>query len=50
MNKIILRAEDLDGYLTENDRNNIRQLDDFFAEATGSFEILSSSQEIPLFV
>ncbi|MCK5200325.1 MAG: uracil phosphoribosyltransferase, partial [Spirochaetales bacterium] len=43
MNKIVLKAEDLDGYLTENDRNNIRQLDDFFAEATGSFEILSSS-------
>lgn len=43
MNKIVLKAEDLDGYLTKNDRNNIRQLDDFYAEATSSFEILSSS-------
>ena len=43
MNKIVLKAEDLDGYLTEDDRNNIKQLDDFYAEATVSFEILSSS-------
>ncbi len=43
MNKIILKAEDLDGYLTSSDRANIKQLDDFYAEATVSFEILSSS-------
>ena len=43
MNKIILKAEDLDGYLTTSDRENIKKLDDFYAEAVSSFEILSSS-------
>ena len=43
MKKIILKAEDLDGYLTLKDRANIKELDDFYAEAIGSFEILSSS-------
>jgi uracil phosphoribosyltransferase len=43
MKKIILKAEDLDGYLTKSDRSNIKKLDDFYAEATSSFEILSSS-------
>ena len=37
MNKIILKAEDLDGYLAFGDRANIKQLDDFYAEAGGTF-------------
>lgn len=43
MSKIILKAEDLDGYLTLKDRENIGRLDSFYEEAVGSFEILSSS-------
>ncbi len=43
MSKIILKAEDLDDYLTSEDRANISRLDSFYEEAISSFEILSSS-------
>jgi uracil phosphoribosyltransferase len=44
MNKIILKAEDLDGYLTEADKDYISRMDKFYREVMSSFSILSSSR------
>ena len=43
MDKIILKATDLDGYLTDKDKSYIEEIDAFYKEAIASFEILSSS-------
>jgi len=37
-NKIILKAEDLDGYLTQEDMNDLNTLDNMFKETMKSFE------------
>ncbi len=43
MDKIILRATDLDGYLTDKDKSYIQKIDAYYKEATASFEILEHS-------
>lgn len=43
MEKIILKATDLDGYLTDEDKNYIKKIDTYYSRATISFEILSQS-------
>ncbi|MBR5867636.1 MAG: uracil phosphoribosyltransferase [Spirochaetaceae bacterium] len=40
--KIILKAESLDGYLTEQDQSYLAQLDKMYERALASFKILSS--------
>ncbi len=40
--KVILKAEDLDGYLTEKDQEFLSRLDSLYEEAMKSFKILSS--------
>ena len=42
MNKIVLKAEDLDGFLTSHDKENLSRMDSFFNEAIARFSILSS--------
>ncbi len=42
MNKIILRASDLDGYLTDEDTNNLQHMDTLYKDAIKEFEIISS--------
>jgi uracil phosphoribosyltransferase len=44
MNKVILKAEDLDGYLTEADRNYIARMDKVYREVMSSFSIFSTSR------
>ncbi|HCM27993.1 MAG: uracil phosphoribosyltransferase [Treponema sp. GWB1_62_6] len=41
MNKVVLKAQDLDGYLTEADKSNIARMDTVFRQAMLSFNILS---------
>ncbi len=43
MEKIILKATDLDGYLTKKDKSYIEKIDAYYSEATVSFEILAHS-------
>ena len=40
--KIILKAEDLDGYLTEQDNLYLQEMDNLYAKAMDSFKIISS--------
>jgi uracil phosphoribosyltransferase len=42
MNKVILKAEDLDGYLTGRDKEYIARMDGVYRELTGSFSVLAS--------
>jgi uracil phosphoribosyltransferase len=44
MNKVILKAEDLDGYLTEADREYLARMDRVYREVMSSFSILASSK------
>ncbi|MDR3170908.1 MAG: uracil phosphoribosyltransferase [Treponema sp.] len=44
MNKIILKAEDLDGYLTDTDREHLSRMDKMYREVMSSFTILSTSR------
>jgi uracil phosphoribosyltransferase len=44
MNRVILKAEDLDGYLTETDRDYIARMDRVYREVLSSFSILSTSR------
>lgn len=44
MNKVVLKAQDLDGYLTETDKKNIARMDSLFRQVMLSFNILSVSQ------
>ncbi|MDR2103782.1 MAG: uracil phosphoribosyltransferase, partial [Treponema sp.] len=44
MNKIILKAEDLDGYLSETDKIYISRMDKIYREVMSCFSILSSSR------
>ena len=37
-NKIILKAEDLDGYLTNEDTADLKRLDEMFKETMKSFD------------
>jgi uracil phosphoribosyltransferase len=40
MSKIILKATDLDGYLTDGDKQQLAEMDRLFGEATQLFEVL----------
>ena len=40
--KVILKAEDLDGYLTEKDQEYLSKLDKLYDEAMESFKVLSA--------
>ncbi|MCL2271041.1 MAG: uracil phosphoribosyltransferase [Treponema sp.] len=42
MNKVILKAEDLDGYLTATDRECILRMDNLYSQVTKAFSLLSS--------
>jgi len=44
MNKVILKAQDLDGYLTEADNASIARMDDFYRQAMVSFNILNTGK------
>jgi uracil phosphoribosyltransferase len=44
MNKVILKAEDLDGYLTEADREYLTRMDRIYREVMSSFSILAASR------
>ena len=43
MNKIILKAQDLDGYLTASDNANLARMDSLFRQAMVSFSILNTA-------
>jgi uracil phosphoribosyltransferase len=44
MNKVILKAEDLDGYLSAVDKENIAGMDRIYREVLSGFSILSTSR------
>ncbi|MDR2767777.1 MAG: uracil phosphoribosyltransferase [Treponema sp.] len=44
MNRIILKAEDLDGFLAENDKSNLLKMDTYYREALACFNILSTTR------
>ncbi|GHT79083.1 phosphoribosyltransferase [Spirochaetia bacterium] len=44
MNSIILKAEDLDGFLNESDKAHISRMDKFYREVMTCFSLLSSTQ------
>jgi uracil phosphoribosyltransferase len=43
MNRVILKAEDLDGYLQERDRENLARMDQHYRKVMESFRFLSSA-------
>jgi len=43
MSKIVLKAEDLDGYLTAQDRECLARMDGLFSKALSAFSLLDSS-------
>ncbi|MDR3146372.1 MAG: uracil phosphoribosyltransferase [Treponema sp.] len=43
MSKVILKAEDLDGLLTESDRDSISRMDKFYREVMTCFSLLSTT-------
>jgi len=44
MSKIILKAEDLDGFFTETDKINLSRMDSLYREALASFTVLSAAK------
>ncbi|MCX7655686.1 MAG: uracil phosphoribosyltransferase [Treponemataceae bacterium] len=46
MNKVILKAQDLDGFLTETDKQNIADMDALYRQVLLSFSILSTTQSM----
>jgi uracil phosphoribosyltransferase len=44
MNKVILKAEDLDGFLTESDKSAIAGMDGVYREVLASFSLYSASR------
>jgi uracil phosphoribosyltransferase len=44
LSKIVLKASDLDGYLTENDKKTLETMNTYYAKALDVFDILSRSQ------
>ncbi len=49
-NNIILKAADLDGFLNEGDKDNIRQMDVLYSEAISSYRSLSAGKTNPSLV
>ena len=43
MNKVVLTASDLDGYLTDSDKNKLSQMEEYYREATRIGEKLSET-------
>ena len=43
MNKVVLTASDLDGYLTDSDKNKLSQMEEYYKEATRIGEKLSET-------
>ncbi|OQX30133.1 MAG: uracil phosphoribosyltransferase, partial [Spirochaeta sp. LUC14_002_19_P3] len=43
-NTIILKAEDLNGYLTKSDKDNIAKMHSYYDEASGSFGVLAADE------
>lgn len=44
MNKIVLKAQDLDGFLTESDKSNIARMDALYRTVLSSFSILATTK------
>jgi uracil phosphoribosyltransferase len=44
MNKVVLKAEDLDGFLTDADKANLSRMDGLYREALACFNILSTTR------
>ena len=44
MNKVVLKAEDLDGFLTVTDKENLSRMDSLYREALACFNILSTTR------
>ncbi|HUX11869.1 MAG TPA: uracil phosphoribosyltransferase, partial [Spirochaetia bacterium] len=44
MERVVLRAADLDGYLNDADKDHLREMDSHYEQARQAFEVLSSSQ------
>ncbi len=45
MNKIVLKAQDLDGFLLEKDKKNLEEMEALYREVMLSFNILSTSRQ-----
>ena len=43
MDKVIFRARDLDGYLTQTDRASVGEMDEFYAKALDTMKVLDSA-------
>jgi uracil phosphoribosyltransferase len=46
MNKVVLKAEDLDGYLTDSDKLNLSQMDGIYKRVLDCFTILTSTRSV----
>jgi uracil phosphoribosyltransferase len=46
MNKVVLKAEDLDGFLTETDKTQISRMDEFYRQVMDCFNILSVTRSV----
>lgn len=46
MNQVILKAEDLDGYLSDSDKRNIERMDALYVKVMKAFEQLSSGIQV----
>jgi uracil phosphoribosyltransferase len=46
MSKVILKAQDLDGFLTEKDKSHIAEMDEIFGQVMSSFNILSTTVNV----
>ncbi|HON88303.1 MAG TPA: uracil phosphoribosyltransferase, partial [Spirochaetales bacterium] len=46
MNKVIRKARDLDGYLTDEDSKLLLQMDELYAKAMENFKVLSHSVSV----
>ncbi|MDR2314718.1 MAG: uracil phosphoribosyltransferase [Spirochaetaceae bacterium] len=44
MNQVVLKAEDLDGFLTDKDKTNLSRMDGFYRRALACFNILSTTR------
>jgi len=45
MNRVVLKAQDLDGYLTEKDKKNIREMNEVYNKALAKFDNLNESTD-----
>jgi len=45
MNKVVLKASDLDGYLTKEDKNNLQEMNEIYNKAMDSFKVLDTGED-----